>query len=279
MVPISFDPRARRRIRAASADLDLLHVHEPLMPLASLFANHAGPPVVATFHAAPGTAGRIAYRVGRPLFTRAMGNTVAITAVSETAASVLPPGADFEIIPNGLDVAALHAEVERDPNAVAFLGRDEPRKGLDVLLEAWPTVVDRVPRARLTVMGANRGLEDITWMGYVDDATKARVLGSSGVYVAPHLGGESFGIVLVEAMAAGAAVVASNLDSFVAVAAGAARFFPAGDVKALGETLAEVLADPDEQRRLASIGVEGAKRFDWSVVGAAYRDLYARVVS
>jgi phosphatidylinositol alpha-mannosyltransferase len=282
MVPISFDPRARRRIRAAAADLDLLHVHEPLMPLASLFANHAGPPVVATFHAAPGTAGRIAYRVGRPLFSRAMGNTVAITAVSETAGSVLPPGTEFEVIPNGLDVASLRAAVERDPHAVAsvaFLGRDEPRKGLDVLLAAWPGVIERVPGARLTVMGANRGLEDVTWMGWVDDQTKARVLGSSGVYVAPHLGGESFGIVLVEAMAAGAAVVASNLDSFVAVADGAARFFPAGDVKALGETLAEVLADPDEQPRLASMGVERAIRFDWSVVGAAYRDLYARAVS
>jgi phosphatidylinositol alpha-mannosyltransferase len=208
-----------------------------------------------------------------------MGNTVAITAVSETAGSVLPPGTEFEVIPNGLDVASLRAAVERDPHAVAFLGRDEPRKGLDVLLAAWPGVIERVPGARLTVMGANRGLEDVTWMGWVDDQTKARVLGSSGVYVAPHLGGESFGIVLVEAMAAGAAVVASNLDSFVAVADGAARFFPAGDVKALGETLAEVLADPDEQRRLASIGVERAIRFDWSVVGAAYRDLYARAVS
>jgi phosphatidylinositol alpha-mannosyltransferase len=279
MVPISFDPRARRRIRAACAELDLLHVHEPLMPLASLFANHAGPPVVATFHADPGTAGRIAYRLGRPLFTRAMGNAVAITAVSETAASVLPPGTNFEVIANGLDVASLRAEVERDPYAVAFLGRDEPRKGLDVLLEAWPAVLEQVPGARLTVMGSNRGQAEITWMGYVDDATKARVLGSSGVYVAPHLGGESFGIVLVEALAAGAAVVASNLDSFVAVADGAARFVPSGDASALGETLAEVLADPDEQRRLASIGAERAKRFDWSVVGKAYRDLYARVVS
>jgi phosphatidylinositol alpha-mannosyltransferase len=279
MVPVSFDPRTRRRLRAAAADLDLLHVHEPLMPPASLIANHAGPPVVATFHAAPGTGGRIAYRLTRPVFRWALGNAVTLTAVSETAASVLPPSAEFRIIPNGLDVSTLSSGVERDTNSVAFLGRDEPRKGLDVLLRAWPHVLEQVPGAHLTVMGADRGLDDVTWMGWVDDPTKARVLGSSGVYVAPHLGGESFGIVLVEAMAAGAAVVASNLDSFVAVAGAAARFFPVGDTSALGEALAELLQDPAEQARLASAGAERAKRYDWSVVGAAYRDLYAEVVS
>ncbi len=279
MVPISLDPRARSKIREAVFDLDLLHVHEPLMPLASLFANHAGPPVVATLHAATGTAGRLAYRLTRPLFGWAMGNTVAITAVSETAASVVPPAVEVKIIPNGLDVQAMKVDTQRIDNRVAFLGRDEPRKGLDVLLEAWTEVHAANPETELVVMGAVRGTGDATWMGRVDDETKAEVLCSSAIYVAPQLGGESFGIVILEAMAAGSAVVASDLEPFQSVAAGAARFFPVGDSAALTVTLIDLLEDSAQRAKLAAAGEERVAAYDWSVVGAAYRDLYSRYVS
>ena len=279
MVPISLDPRGRSRIRAAAADLDLLHVHEPLMPLASWFAVHAGRPVVATFHAAPGRGGRIAYRITRPLFGWATAGTKAVTAVSETAASALPPGFAARIIPNGLDVSSMRAGTTREANRVAFLGRDEPRKGLDVLLEAWPAVLARVPQAELHVMGADRGLEGITWWGRVDDPTKAGVLSSSALYVAPQTGGESFGIVLIEAMAGGAAVVASDLKAFRSVAGDVARFFPVGRSQALASVVAELLEDPGERARRAEAGARLAERYDWSVVGAAYRRLYDEVVS
>lgn len=279
MVPISIDPSARGKIRAAASDLDVIHVHEPLMPLASLFANHAGPPVVATFHAAPGVSGRLAYRLTRPFFGWAMGNTVAITAVSETAASVLPPAVDVKIIPNGLDVQAMKVDTLRIEDRVAFLGRDEPRKGLDVLLRAWKRVQATHPEAELVVMGAARGTDDATWMGRVDDRAKAEVLSSSAIYVAPQLGGESFGVVLLEAMAAGSAVVASDLEPFRSVAAGAARFFPVGDIAALAVTLIELLESPAQRTGLAAAGEERVAGYDWSVVGAAYRDLYSRYVS
>ncbi|MDP9143795.1 MAG: glycosyltransferase family 4 protein [Actinomycetota bacterium] len=279
MVPISIDPRARGKVRAAASDLDVLHVHEPLMPLASLFANHAGPPVVATFHAAPGTAGRLAYKATRPLFGWAMGNTVAITAVSETAASVLPPAVEVTIIPNGLDVQAMKVDTPRVQDRVAFLGRDERRKGLDVLLEAWPEVRAVRPDAELVVMGAARGTNDATWMGRVDERTKAEVLSSAAIYVAPQLGGESFGIVLLEAMAAGSAVVASDLEPFRSVAAEAARFFPVGDSAALAVTLLDLLGAPSQRAGLAAAGEERVAGYDWGVVGAAYRDLYSRYVS
>ncbi|HEX6145535.1 MAG TPA: glycosyltransferase family 4 protein [Acidimicrobiia bacterium] len=279
MVPISLDPRGWSRIRAAAADLDLLHVHEPLMPLASWFAVHAGRPVVATFHAAPGRGGRIAYRVVRPLFGWATAGTRALTAVSETAASVLPPSVEARIIPNGLDVSSMRVGTPREQSRVVFLGRDEPRKGLDVLLEAWPAVLDRVPQAELHVMGADRGLDGITWWGLVDDETKARVLSSSAVYVAPQTGGESFGIVLIEAMAAGAAVVASDLKAFRSVAGDSAHFFPVGDSQALASVLTGLLGDPAERARLAEVGALLAERYDWGVVGAAYRQLYAELVS
>jgi phosphatidylinositol alpha-mannosyltransferase len=279
MVPISIDPRARGRIRSAVADLDLIHVHEPLMPLASLFATHAGPPVVATFHAAPGRVARLAYRLGRPFTGAVLGKTVMATAVSRTAASILPASLRARIIPNGLDLRELRVGVTRDPMKVAFLGRDEPRKGLDLLLEAWDTVKTAHPSARLVVMGARRDDEGPVWLGRVDDQTKAEVLSSSAIYVAPNTGGESFGIVLVEAMAAGAAVVASDLEAFRAVAGGAARLFARGDSAALADAVIDLLSDPERREVMTATGRVIAARHDWSVVGAEYRQIYEEAVS
>jgi phosphatidylinositol alpha-mannosyltransferase len=279
MAPISLDPRGRGRIRSAAADLDLLHVHEPLMPLTSLFSTHAKTPAVATFHAAPGVVGRLAYRVLRPFLGWAMGDTIVATAVSEAAASVLPSGLAVRIIPNGLDVSSFRVDTARNEARVVFLGRDEPRKGLDVLLEAWPAVLAHVPGAELHVVNADRGLDGITWWGRVDDATKGGILSSAAVYVAPHTGGESFGIVLVEAMAAGAAIVASDLAPFRSVAEDCARFFPVGDSVALARAIVELLHDPEGRARLAAAGAATANRYDWGVVGAAYRAVYAEVLS
>jgi phosphatidyl-myo-inositol alpha-mannosyltransferase len=279
MVPIAGDPRSRRRIRAASADLDLLHVHEPLMPLASVLAIHAGPPVVATFHAAPGRAGRLGYRLARPFLSRLLGNTRMVTAVSHAAAEVLPDALEARIIPNGLDVASMRVEIGREPAKVAFLGRDEPRKGLDIVLEAWEEVETARPGSKLVVMGAQRDTAGPLWMGRVSDATKAMELCSSSVYVAPQTGGESFGIVLLEAMAAGAAVVASDLAPFRDLAGDAARFFPVGDSGALARAVTDLLRDTAERDRLATRGRRVAEQHDWSVVGGVYRDLYDEVVT
>jgi len=279
MVPIAADPRARGRIRSAAADLDLLHVHEPLMPLASLFANHAGPPVVATFHAAPGTVGRLLYKVSGPILKRAMGHAVIATAVSPAAASVLPSGLDVRIIPNGIDVADFVVDIPRRQNRVAFLGRDEPRKGLDVLLSAWPTIELAHPDAELVVVGARRDEPGPLWVGRVDDQTKAKLLNTASIYVAPQTGGESFGIVLLEAMAAGAAVVASDLPPFRTLAGDTARFFPVGDSDALARAVIGLIDDPGERERMAEGGRSLAEDHDWGVVGAIYRDLYDEVVS
>ena len=279
MVPIAADPRSRRRIRVGSADLDLLHVHEPLMPLASLLASHAGPPVVATFHAAPGRAGRLGYRLTRPFLNRLLGNTRKVTAVSHAAAEVLPAGLEVRIIPNGLDVDSMRVEIDREPAKVAFLGRDEPRKGLDVLLEAWDSIKSAHPGADLVVMNARRDLDGPVWMGRVDEKTKASVLSSSSIYVAPQTGGESFGIVLLEAMAAGAAVVASDLAPFRDLAGDAARFFSVGDSEALAGVVTDLLGDAAERDRLTTKGRLLADAHDWSVVGGIYRELYDEVLT
>ena len=279
MVPIAADLRSRRRIRAAAEDLDLLHVHEPLMPLASLLATHAGSPVVATFHAAPGRVGRLAYRLTRPFLRRLLGNTRVVTAVSPAAAEVLPPRLEVRIIPNGIDVASMRVDVTREPAKVAFLGRDEPRKGLDVLLEAWEEIRASRPEAELVVIGAQRDGAGPTWLGKVDDRTKSTVLSSSSVYVAPQTGGESFGIVLLEAMAAGAAVVASDLQPFREMAGDAARFFPVGDSGSLAGAVIDLLGDAAERDRLTTDGRRLAEDHDWGVIGGIYRELYYEVVT
>ena len=278
MVPISLDPRAVTRIRKAVEDVDVLHVHEPFMPLASLAANQSGPPVVATFHADPSRWVRAIYAVSEPIMMIALGKTKAITAVSGTAASALPSGLDVTIVPNGIYIEETPSGVTRNPTQVCFLGRDEPRKGLDVLLDAWSIVVDAVPDAELVVMGAVRQTSGVNWMGRVDDPKKFEVLAQSAIYVAPNTGGESFGIVLVEAMATGTAVVASDLAAFEAVSGDAARYFPVGDSGVLAGTLVDLLHDRRARDDLGKRGLARAQQFDWDTVAQTYRDIYASVM-
>ena len=280
MVPISLDPRVGRRIKVAVRDLDVLHVHEPLMPAVSLAALRAGPPVVATFHAAPERIGRRFYRLIGSQLSRVLGGNVRrVTAVSETAASALPDDLETAIVPNGLDVSVMSADVERDTGRVVFLGRDERRKGLDVLLEAWVEITSAVPQAELVVMGADRGTPWAEWMGWVEDEKKVEVLNTAAIYVAPNIGGESFGIVLLEAMAAGAAVAASDIPAFVDVAGDAARFFKVGDSHDLARVVIDLLNDDNQRQELAQRGTKKVAAFDWSHVAPAYRALYEESAS
>lgn len=276
MVPLSLDPRVRSKLR--SVDVDLLHVHEPMMPVVSLAALRAGHPVVATFHAAPTGFGRWFYRSMSDRIHKLLGpNVKAVTAVSRAAAEPLG-GIDLEIVPNGVDVGALKVDLDRRSKTVAFLGRDEPRKGLDILLSAWPAVAAAHPEATLTVMGARRDTSDVEFLGRVDDETKARVLSASSVYVAPNTGGESFGIVVVEGMAAGAAVLASDLEAFRDVGGEAAAYFTTGSSADLARALIELLNDDAEVARLSAAGREKAAGFDWSLVGGRYRDIYEQAL-
>lgn len=279
-VPLSVDPRVSRIIENASRDLDLLHVHEPLMPVASFSALRAGAPVVATFHAAPGSVGLGFYTVLRSQLGRLLGpNVRKVTAVSKTAAAPLPDSVGVTIIPNGVDASSFDIDLERVSRRVVFLGRDEKRKGLDVLLRAWEEVAARVPEAELVVMGADRARSGITWLGTVDDATKAEQLARAGIYVAPNLGGESFGIVLVEGMAAGAAVVASDLVSFRDVGGDAVRYFTTGDSEDLALKLIELLEEPSGITELSAAGTKRAHLFDWRAVAARYRTVYEEAIS
>lgn len=282
VAPISLASGAAARMAPTLAWADVVHVHEPLMPRVGWAALRAPVPRVATFHADPPAWVRTLYRsLGSRVRSLTRPGTL-VTAVSRQAAAALPRRWGPErIIPNGVDAPVGAAPVKRERGKVVFLGRDEPRKGLDVLLDAWPEIRRRHPRARLAVMGASRpGAPDgVVFLGRVSEEVKERTLGSAEIYVAPNLGGESFGIVLVEAMAAGCALVASDLRSFRDVAGPAARFFPAGQAGGLVEGVDEVLADPARSEQLSAAGRERAGRFSWDRVGAAYRECYERLTA
>ncbi|HEX6298844.1 MAG TPA: glycosyltransferase family 4 protein [Acidimicrobiia bacterium] len=278
--PLTLSPVPWRRVRRALADVDVVHVHEPLIPLIGWMALSTSRPLVATFHAdAPDWVSRL-YRV-LPGIERRLRESI-ITAVSSTAARSIPSSwGTVRIVPNAIDVSAYDLPVGRVDRRVAFLGRDDARKGLSVLLEAWPHVVSRVPEAELIVMGADRDIDiqGVEFKGTVSGGEKRRLLASSLVFVAPNLGGESFGIVVAEGMAAGCAVVASDIPAFVEVTGGAAVHVPVGDVRTLAERLIYLLLDPAKARELGhSMRVRSAG-YDWSAVVDEYRGLYFEAIS
>jgi phosphatidylinositol alpha-mannosyltransferase len=204
-------------------------------------------------------------------------------------------GSDAVEIPNGVDVASFASAPRLDgyPRAgksVLFLGRyDEPRKGMAVLLAALPKVVERFGDIEVLIVG--RGDEDelrddagqlarhLRFLGQVDDAEKASALRSADVYCAPHIGGESFGIVLVEAMAAGTPVVASDLPAFrrVLVDGAAGRLVRVDDPDDLADGLIEVLENDAARQRYTAAAADAVRRYDWSVVERQIMRVYETV--
>lgn len=278
--PVSLAPgetlRTRRRLKA----FDVVHVHEPFIPLIGWAALASGRPVVATFHADPSRRVRRLYRATAPLGSWVLRRAV-LTAVSPVAASALPPSwGTVRIVPNAIDVGSFAIDVPRRAKRVAFLGRDDPRKGLEVVLSAWPDVRASHPDAELVVMGADRhGTPGVRFLGRVDEEEKRRQLAGSAVFVAPNLGGESFGLIVAEAMAAGCAVVASDLEAFRAVLGGDGRLVPVGDARALADGVVSLLDDPAGAAALGAAARDAVRRFDWPAVTAAYRAAYATAMT
>jgi len=278
--PVTLDPRAARRAVAAVADADAVHLHEPLMPVvAPAVLRWSVPPVVATFHADPSRLVRGLYRRAAGPLRRLLHRAAVVTAVSPVAASAVAGLVEPRIIPNGIDVSGYRSSRARR-RRVVFLGRDEPRKGLDPLLQAWPLVHASRPDTELRIMGTERasGPRGVTFLGRVSEEAKRRELSEAAVFCAPNLGGESFGIVLVEAMASGCAVVASDLESFRAVAGDSARYVLPGDAGRLGSLIGELLDDPDECRRLGTGARDRAQRFDLQSVRRDYLTAYRDAV-
>src|SRR6201996_8512440 len=259
---LRFGPATHRKVKRwlMLGDFDVLHVHEPNAPSLSMLAlNIAEGPIVATFHTSTTKSLTLTVFQGflRPMHEKIVGRI----AVSDLARrwQMEALGSDAVEIPNGVDVASfarapLFDGYPRPDKSVLFLGRfNEPRKGMAVLLGALPTLVERFPDIEILIVG--RGDENelrggagalaghLRFLGQVDDAEKAAAMRSADVYCAPNTGGESFGIVLVEAMAAGTAGVGTALDAFrrVLVDGKAGRLVPVDDPAGLADGLIEVL--------------------------------------
>jgi phosphatidyl-myo-inositol alpha-mannosyltransferase len=297
---VAFGPRAVSRVRRWLADgaFDVLHVHEPSAPSVSLLALWASDmPVVGTFHTA--TPRSRAMSSTASMLRPSMEKITARIAVSEAARATLVQhvGGEPVVIPNGVSCAAF-AEARPRPEwttpgpTIVFLGRtDEPRKGLAVLKEAFPSVLARHPSARLLVAGRGdpaswrEGPADVVshveFLGQVSDDDRAGLLSSATVYVAPQTGGESFGIVLVEAMAAGAAVAASALPAFRAVLGGGelGELFAVGDPLDLGRAVNGLLDDAPRRTALCARASAEVTRYDWGSLVGDIEAVYAAVVA
>jgi len=280
--PVALAPQARRRVLAALIDVDVAHVHEPLMPQVSLTALREAPvPMVGTFHADPSKAAEWVYRLGRPLTAQWFRRLDVITAVSAISARVVDDTGRVRIIPNGIDVDD-YTPGEKRPGSVVFLGRNDERKGLPVLLEAWPAIRAAHPSARLTVVGAeNPGaiVPGVEFVGLVAEEEKRKHLMGATVFCAPNLSGESFGIVVVEAMAAGCAVVASGLPAFVRVAGDTARFVAPGDPRGLASEVIALLEDEGAARELGRAATQASRRFGREPVSTAYIAAYEEALA
>jgi phosphatidylinositol alpha-mannosyltransferase len=280
--PVALSPRVVQRVVDALRDVDVAHVHEPLMPQVSLAALRRAPvPLVGTFHADVSRPAAGVYRIGKPLIKRWFRRLDVITAVSPIAARVVADTGRVRIIPNGIDVDE-YAGREKVPGAVAFLGRNDERKGLPILLEAWPSIKAVHPDARLTVIGAEnpgRDISGVHFLGQVSEEEKRQHLGQASIFCAPNLSGESFGIVVVEAMAAGCAVVATGLPAFVQVAGEAALFIGRGDVAGLAQEVIALLDDTDAAARLGRAAAQSSLRFGREDVAGAYINAYEDAVA
>lgn len=296
---LSFGPVVAARVRRWLKDghFDVLHIHEPATPSIALLALWlAESPVVATFHTS--NVRSRAMSASAAILRPSMEKITARIAVSEHARGTLVQhvGGEPVVIPNGVYVDHYARAEPRDDwrgaqGTVVFVGRiDEPRKGFALLAEAFARVAGDRPGLRLLVVGggdidkARAGLaagvrDQVTFLGRASDEDKASALRTADVYVAPNTGGESFGIVLVEAMAAGATVLASDIGAFSRVLDGGTYgdLFRSEDVDDLATRLAALLDDPDRRDALDKAAADAVRRYDWSSVATKIVQVYETV--
>jgi len=298
---LSFGPLTAARVGrwVEAGRFDVVHIHEPVAPSVSVLALWAvDGPIVATFHTS--NLRSRAMQAAYPLLRPSLEKIRARIAVSEDARRTVTThlGGDAVVIPNGVFVERF-ASARRRPDwegtparpTIAFLGRmEEPRKGMPVLSLALPEIVRQIPGVRVLVAGPGdpgsireRMTADAAaaceFLGPVSDTDKASLLASVDLYVAPNTGGESFGIILIEAMSARAAVLASDLPAFARVLAGgvAGEMFRNEDPADLARAVVSLLRNPARREQLAVAGRERANAFDWSVVAADVMAVYETV--
>ncbi len=274
---------------------DIVHLHEPMMPALPLTVlRHSHAINVGTFHAFGRT--NIGYfyakPVLRPFFNKLQGR-IAVSGPARDFVARWFPG-DYRIIPNGIDytrfatLVAPIPEFDDDRLDVLFVGRLEKRKGLQYLLRAWVLVRREFPRARLLVVGGGRRLEsyrryatekgwdDVVFAGRVSDEELVRYYQTADIFCAPSTGQESFGVILLEAMAAGRPIVATQIPGYAEVVAHGQEgmLVPPKDAEALAVSLAHLLADAQLRRELGERGRVKAAAYDWPKIADRVLEFY-----
>jgi len=300
VAPISFSPGAWRRIRSAmrSFDPDLIHAHEPLTPSTSMLAVLAAEaPVVATFHASLDRS-RLMELAG-PALRQVSGRIDAAVAVSDAAASFVRRvvRGPLEIVPNGVDVRAFSdpgRPVEGLPAGpkILWVNRLDPQKGFEIMLRAFEQIASEVGEVHLLVAGDGRDRvllrslpgdlrSRILRLGTVAHEALPRYHAAADVFVSPATGQESFGIVLVEAMAAGVPVVASDIEGYREVVRDGVDglLIPPNDPNALAAAIRRVLSEPELAAALKAAGRSRAQAFSWQAVAPRLEAVYDRVHS
>jgi len=291
VAPLAPDPSAQLRTIRALRDerFDVLHVHEPMCPgptmTALLFKNS---PLVGTFHAAGVSAGYRWLRPGPRLLADRLDRRCAVSEdARRLAAEAL--GGEYTMVFNGVEIDrfAKATPWPTEGPTIFFVGRHEPRKGLEVLLDAFADLPpdvrlwigsDGPETARLQAKAA--GDPRVEWLGRVTEREKASRLRGADVFCAPSLHGESFGVVLLEAMAAGCAIVASNLPGYANVARSDrdALLVPPGESTALASALQRLLSDPVRAADLVASGEERAATFSMDRLAEIYLEIYRQLL-
>ncbi len=277
--PIKLSPLVARGVRAAVADADVVHVHEPLMPLVSLAARWSGRPLVGTFHADPSRLVRSLYRRFPPLRWH-LESFAALAAVSATARSAVAGFGEVVLVPNGVALPEL-PHVDRVLGRVVFVGRDDPRKGLSTALAAMRVLRLTHPSAHLVVVSPNAIEPEagVELHQNVTDAAKQELLASAAIFIAPNQRGESFGLTVAEGMAAGAACVVSDIPAFGDVVGDAAVRVAPGEPLRFAAAMAELLDDPGRMADLGARAEVRARKFSIDRTVDAYLPMYEAAAS
>jgi phosphatidylinositol alpha-mannosyltransferase len=291
---VLFGPIAFARVRQwiNNGSFDVLHLHEPAIPSISLLACWAAEgPMVGTFHAAAKRQ-KVTFAVA-PILEPVIEKLTARIAVSEAARETLTEHLETDaiVVPNGI-YADRYRDGEIDSrwigNTLGFIGRfEEKRKGLDILVAALPKIIERFPDVKVIVAGPGDSVEflkDIEpalknrfqFLGRISEKEKADFLASVALYIAPNTGGESFGIILAEALAGGASVVASDIPAFDALLGHGeyGTLFESENSIDLSKKITDLLGDQQKRREIAQRGKIYAQQFDWDVVAEKIYDVY-----
>lgn len=300
LCPVALDLRMSSRVRGVLARerFDVLHLHEPFMPaLCFSVLRETDTPVVGTFHASNDWS--LGYRMFRPVLSHYAGKLSARIAVSDVARRTVEsqfPG-HYRVIPNGVDIerfasASPIPELRDGRPNVLFVGRFEPRKGLKFLFGALPEIVRSVPNVRIVVVGGGpfaryyKGFvpdscrRAVHFAGFVSREMLARHFASADIFCSPALGGESFGIVLLEAAAAGVPIVASDIPGYRTVVRNGETglLVQRGSSEAIARGVVALARDAELRRRLAATARRAVERYSWETVTGEIVRVYEEVL-